>query len=178
MKRGNAFESKYLGKEELLQPVRSTIANVYQKQIDGENNQKETKCVLSFGDAGIKPLIVNLTNWTTLEAMYGEESDNWRGKPIEVYVDPSVMYGKKMVGGVRVRAIPAGTAPAPAPAPPVDLIQLPEALDAVGADTLRDAIKAKGFTGYNAERDTAMVRQLIDASPQAEASSDPDDIPF
>lgn len=40
-----------------------------------------------------------------LAAGWGTESQNWIGKSVQIYCEPSVTYGGKEVGGVRVRAM-------------------------------------------------------------------------
>lgn len=37
-----------------------------------------------------------------LVALYGKESDNWIGKRITLYRDPSVRFGKDEVGGIKI----------------------------------------------------------------------------
>lgn len=115
LKRTDVFKSNYVGQADLDHPVIVKIADAQIEQINGDDG-KEEKAVLHFERDKIKPLILNSGNWATIEAAYGEDSDNWIGKEIEVYVDPNVMYGKKKVGGVRVR-IPSGAGSPAAPAP-------------------------------------------------------------
>ena len=180
--RGNVFPSKYLGKEDVTTPIRATIGSVYLDQIQGEHGM-ENKAVISFTDVGIKAMIVNSTNWDALEASYGADTDGWIGKPVEVYVDPGVMFGGRRVGGVRVR-VPAG----PAPAPALPMLTWPEAIAAAGQagiskDDLVAALKAKGFTGYVAARDTVTERAMIADKTAQPAAFDADvppegDIPF
>lgn len=40
-----------------------------------------------------------------LIAAWGDESDVWTGRQVQLYYDPEVVYGGKKVGGVRVRAM-------------------------------------------------------------------------
>lgn len=108
MKRSDAFPAKYLSKDDVPSPITAVIADVAVEDVNGDHG-KERKPVMTFADS-VKPLIVNNVNWETLENAYGEDSDDWRGKPVEIYVDPSVMFGGRRVGGVRVR-IPAKPAP-------------------------------------------------------------------
>lgn len=115
MKRDQAFPSNYLGQEDIKQPIVVTISGVRVEQlIDRETGGKKQKPVMSFTDEAIKPLILNNHNWTVLESAYGDDSDLWLGKPIEIYCDPNIMFGKRRTGGLRLR-IPSrsgnGTAP-------------------------------------------------------------------
>lgn len=118
MKRTDAFPSKYLSKTDVNPPIIATIKTVEIEDVGGEGN-KETKPVIFFrGD--VKPMILNNTNWLIIEESHGADTDDWIGKQIEMYFDPSVMYGGKKVGGVRVRIPAAGAVQAPAPAPVAD----------------------------------------------------------
>lgn len=58
------------------------------------------------------------TNREILKAAYGSASGAWRGKEVGFFIDPTVMYGGKAVGGVRIRCFApdpfADTPPAPA----------------------------------------------------------------
>lgn len=109
MKRNDAFPSRYLSKADIPAPVVAVIASVANEPL-GQGQAQEVKPVLSFTGDSPKPMVCNASNWDTLEGLYGEESDNWTGKRIEIWVDPTVMYGGKREGGLRLRA------PAAAPA--------------------------------------------------------------
>ena len=182
--RGAVFPSKYICKEDVLSPLSASIANVYMEDIQGDHGM-EKKAIMSFTDTGIKCLILNNTNWGAMEDVYGENTDGWVGRPVEIFVDPNVMFGGKKVGGVRIR-VPNGAAPVGAPAGvALDYAAAVAACVAAGVtkDQLVAAIKAGGHTkGYNPVRDTPTVHALI-AKATDEANfgpeSDPNDlIPF
>lgn len=40
-----------------------------------------------------------------MAAAWGRDSDNWIGKHAQIYCEPTVKYGGKEVGGVRIRAL-------------------------------------------------------------------------
>jgi len=102
MKRTEAFPSKYLSKEDVKDaPKLGVIDSVIQETFEDDDGKK-LKPILTFSN-DIKPMVLNNSNWLTIEDAYGEESDAWKGKTIELYHDPSVMFGNKRVGGVRVR---------------------------------------------------------------------------
>ena len=59
-----------------------------------------------------KALILNKTNAMTLSSVYGDDTDNWTGKPVELY--SQIVQGPNgMVEGLRVR-VPEQAQPAPA----------------------------------------------------------------
>lgn len=120
MKRTDAFKSNYLGQGDLEQPTIAVIQDVGIESLNGDGG-KEDKPVAHFTN-GIKPMILNLINWQTIEDAYGEDSDLWVGKRVELYVDKNVMFGAKKVGGVRVR-IPNGVAHPAVDKSPVDALK-------------------------------------------------------
>lgn len=103
MKRSEAFPSNYVSKDDVEPAVVWTIASVVCVEMDGDDGRKKNPPVAYFKEEEAKPLILNNTNWMVLEDLYGEDSDLWIDKPIELYKDPAVMFGGKRVGGVRVR---------------------------------------------------------------------------
>lgn len=102
MKLNDLYPSNFLKKEDVTTPVVATIKLVIQEEINSDGG-KETKPILHFA-ALLKPLVLNRGNGETIAAIYGDDTDLWVGKPIEIYADPSVMFAGKRVGGVRVRA--------------------------------------------------------------------------
>lgn len=114
LKRSDVFQSKYCSQADLEHPVIVTIKHAEMETIKSDDGN-EDKAVLYFERDRLKPMILNSGNWATIEEAYGTDSDMWINKPIEVYVDPNVMFGKKKVGGVRVR-IPSGTGSVSTPA--------------------------------------------------------------
>ena len=115
MRRSDVFPSKFMGKDDIGPGLTLTIGQVVQEGVESDGDMKQ-KAVMYFEEHDAKPWIINAGNWMTIEDAYGEESDDWFGKPIELYVDPSVMFGGKRVGGVRVRIPRGGTRPAARPA--------------------------------------------------------------
>lgn len=117
MKRSQAFPGNYLAKEDVTDAVTAIIATVAMEPVR-EDNGDRMKPVLRFAQDQLRPLILNNVNWDTLEHAYGDDSDAWLGRPVEIYCDPSVMFGGRRVGGVRVR-VPREAPPAkPAEGPP------------------------------------------------------------
>ena len=101
MKRSDAFPSTYLSKEDITAPLVASIESVQKETIQSEHGEEE-RPVMRFREDG-KPLILNGTNWDVCEATFGEESDKWRGRTVEIYVDPRVKFKGKTVGGIRLR---------------------------------------------------------------------------
>ena len=104
--------SKNLRKEDVPHPFIAIICEVRVQTFEKTaRSPREDKDMLHFTDPSIKPLGLNVTNKRILVAAYGDESDNWRGQPVEIYVDPNVTNSRgEIVGGIRLR-IPTATAP-------------------------------------------------------------------
>lgn len=141
MKRNQALPSKYLGQEDFPNAVQCEIAEVVMEEIeDRDKGITKTKAVLYVRHASDRQLdterglVLNCTNWDAIAEMRGEspnetDTDEWIGMLIVLYKDANVMFGKKKVGGVRIRAPKSAqpqtrnggrkTAPAPEEEPPI-----------------------------------------------------------
>lgn len=177
MRRADAFPSRYLGQTDLERPTAATIADVRFEEVGGDHGL-EDKAVMFFAEEDMKPMILNMTNWTTLEDAYGEDTEDWANKPIELYVDPGVMFGKKKVGGVRVR-VRSGRRTAPAGKEKWGWAEAQKHAAAAGisVDALKAGLQELGHDAYNAKRDTPIVKQMIAEIDSLEPSDD-EDIPF
>lgn len=81
-----------------------TIASVSQENVAKEGADPEMKWVLHLTNFD-KPLVLNSTNAQLIAKFLGsEQTDDWEGKKIILYDDPTVSFGGKIVGGIRVRA--------------------------------------------------------------------------
>lgn len=174
MKMNQMFPSNWLAKEDLASPVRAVIKTVTREEIKGDDGN-ELKTILAF-QGNVKSMILNKTNAEFLVAEFGDDSDLWLGKTVELYVDPSVMFGGKRIGGVRLRA-PAGAG---------DVWAWPRAVKeaanvGITEDALKIELKKAGLTGYDAKRDTPTVQKMIDEISGAGHGLDeppPGEIPF
>lgn len=122
-------ESKYLKKEDCGQGILVTIKGLSQENMAMEGDPQELKWVLHFME-NIKPMALNSTNAQLIaQVAQSEETDDWPGKKIVLYSDPSISFGGKLVGGIRVRA-PRNQPPKPMmanPAPPPQPVRGPAA---------------------------------------------------
>lgn len=201
MRRSQAFPSKYLGKDDLDHPRVLTIDDVHQDDIESDG-QISTKAVMDFRERDAKPWIINVGNWMTIEDAYGEDSEDWIGKQVELYVDPNVMFGQKRVGGVRVRiptaSQPAGQKQRNHPQPQLSTetitgvevkggwygIQTDKGLFVTDNKDLGDTVQSWGHipAAFTYEINPQGKRLLLDASPAGEPATvtadDDDVIPF
>lgn len=63
-----------------------------------------------------KHLLANKTNSMRIAYMFGDDTDHWPGKKVQLYTELTTYQGK-VTPGIRVRPVKA-TAPAPAPRKP------------------------------------------------------------
>jgi len=111
-------QTKSLTAADIQQPTLKIISSVTAETI----GTGPAKPVAWFTD-GTK-LILNQFNAFELSSWYGDDTDHWTGKPVELY-PANTMYQGKTVPCIRVRqpqqqvatTVPVASAPAPKPAP-------------------------------------------------------------
>lgn len=178
MNTSELFESKYLKKEEINMPTTAHIAGVSVEVLKSQGGDKR-KGILHFTGGRLKPMVLNVMNSNVISGAYGNETDLWNGKPVEIFVDPNVMMGTQRVGGLRIRIPSAnytGNAPSghtPAGPPIMNLAMALAALQSVNLtkDDLKRVITSKGFTGYMPDRDTKTVYEMISEAKENAAKA-------
>lgn len=132
-------ESNFLKKEDCGNGILVTIKTVSQENVAKSGAPEELKWCVHFGELE-KPMVLNNTNAQLIaQIAKSEETDHWTGVKVVLFHDPSVSYGGKIIGGIRVRAprgkaaqqqnAPAPPKPAPLPVPTEDPISGPDDLD-------------------------------------------------
>ena len=98
------IESKFLKKEDLDYDNGNLVTIVkLDQQNAGTADEEEMKWCMYFREFK-KPLVLNSTNIQLAVKATGEEdTDDWIGKKIIIYVDDNVSFGGKLVGGIRIR---------------------------------------------------------------------------
>lgn len=162
------YPSKTLSGADVPSPIQATIARIKIESL-GRGADANEKPVLSF-QGSVKPMVLNKTNAKVLARQWGNDSAAWIGKTVEIYFDPNVEYAGERVGGLRLR-IPTHVATNGGPA----CWTLQQAADEGGKFGITKAdiiakLKAAGFGGWKADRDTAVVQAMIAAKSQAEES--------
>ncbi len=96
-----AYPSKYIKESDLQGQSRVlTIARVSVESLDQSSG--ETKPVVYFQGAQ-KGLVLNVTNKNVFVLLYGKETNNWTGRPIELYPSQTDFRGE-VVACIRCRA--------------------------------------------------------------------------
>jgi hypothetical protein len=97
---GNA---KFLKKEDISSPINTSILWIKEEEVTAPGKGTETRLVL-YLDGLKKGLVLNTANAEALLEITGtDDYENWSDIPILLYVDPEVTFGKKKVGGIRIR---------------------------------------------------------------------------
>jgi hypothetical protein len=81
-----------------------TIKEVTEENVALEYKPEEIKYVLYF-EENYKPWTPGIETLETIKQINGSGNvDEWPGTKIVLFVDPSVKFGGKVVGGIRCRA--------------------------------------------------------------------------
>ena len=79
------------------------IDRVVNEKVQSVNGKSEEKMVVYFSD-GNKPLVLNKTNAKIIQKIYNSPYiEDWKGRAIQIYYDPTIRFGREKVGGLRVR---------------------------------------------------------------------------
>jgi len=96
--------SKFLKKEDVGNGKLVTVKAIEQENVAMDNQPADMKYTLVFNELK-KPLVLNSTNIQLAASIFAsQDTDDWMGKPLVLYVDPNVSFGGQVVGGIRVRA--------------------------------------------------------------------------
>ena len=97
-------ESKYMRKDDVPEEgVDLTIRGFKREILKGDEGDEE-KTILYFAEEGYAPLVLNRTNANRIAVATGAKTaGEARGKKINVYHDPMIEFGGRIVGGCRIR---------------------------------------------------------------------------
>lgn len=104
MKTSAMMPSKYLKQSDFPEPQMLTISKVEMTNVAPQGQPRKARGVMFF-ERVEKGLVLNKGNLTRAEKALGsDETDDWVGKQIVVYVDPDVEFAGEIVGGIKLRA--------------------------------------------------------------------------
>lgn len=116
MKASDAFPSKYLKATDILNKrIQVIVLRVEMESIDPSEPDKP----VCYFKNGSKPMVLNKTNTSVMVDLYGDEMDDWAGKPA-ILTTHRVTYQGKPTNGLLLESPPAGTKVPKAPPPPAD----------------------------------------------------------
>lgn len=105
-------ESRFLKKEDVGPGKLLTIESCDQQNVAKKDEAPEMKWCLHFVETE-KPVVLNRINSELVAQITGERnSDDWGGHKVVLYSDPTIAFGGKLVGGIRIRAPKNKVAPA------------------------------------------------------------------
>ncbi len=100
---GDMIESKYLKQSDVEDEAIVTIQKVGKGNISKPGDEPEMKWMIRFEEFQ-KPMILNSTNIKRLSrACKSEDTDDWTGKKVTLFVDHDVEFAGNIVGGLRIR---------------------------------------------------------------------------
>ena len=116
-------QSNFLTRHDVGKGMLVTIkGDVFQENVAKSGAPEELRYCIEFEEAE-KPMVLNSTNGQIIAGITGsQESTAWAGHKIVLFDDPTVSFGGKLVGGIRVRAPrnqPSKAQPKPEPQPRV-----------------------------------------------------------
>jgi len=96
--------SKYVKKDDVEKPILVKIYKIDQQDVSMEGQAPSRKWIMHFSNHD-KPLVLNQTNIELAAIALGSENtDDWITKEIVLFNDPTIMFGGRVTGGVRIRA--------------------------------------------------------------------------
>jgi len=104
---GEMKNSRFLTQHELGEAGRIlTVQTVDQQNVAPENQPRDMKWVMHFEEEWAKPLVLNRIN-TELAAklLKSDDTDDWQGKQMVAFQDPTISYAGQLKGGIRLRAV-------------------------------------------------------------------------
>jgi len=98
--------SQWLGSDDMGDDgtVTLTVARVEEARVESDTGTKR-RPIVHFRE-NVRPWQPCITTCECMAAMYGDDTDGWSAKPVTLWWDPSVKFGRDTVGGVRVRGAP------------------------------------------------------------------------
>lgn len=99
--------SKYLKQNDVGEDgVILTIRGFKTETLETDDGGPEEKIVVYWMEEGYKPMVLNKTNAQLMGRATGvNTAGEAKGKQVVVYADPSVGFGGKMTGGLRIKKV-------------------------------------------------------------------------
>ena len=113
MKVSDLMTSKFLKQSDVPEDKLVTVKELKKQNVARDDEDAEYKYTVYFEEFE-KGMVLNSTNIKRLAKALGDDTDNWIGGKVVLYVDPDVEYAGQIVGGLRIRPRKS-TKPAPTP---------------------------------------------------------------
>jgi hypothetical protein len=94
--------SNYLKQSDFPEDYVVTVRSIERKNIAMDGKPADYKWLAHYAEFE-KPMVLNSTNIQLMSKACGsDDTDDWIGKQIIVYVDENVSFGGELVGGLRI----------------------------------------------------------------------------
>ena len=103
MKISAMMESKYLKQSDVDDETLVTVKGLKKVNVARDDEEPEYRWTCQFAEFA-KPMVLNATNIKRMGKALGDDTDDWIGKQVIVYVDPDIEFGGNVVGGLRIKA--------------------------------------------------------------------------
>lgn len=103
MKASSMLESKYLKQSDVDGEVLVTVRGVKRVNVARDDEEPEYRWTVKFQEFE-KPMVLNATNIKRMAKALGDDTDDWIGGNVLLYVDPDIEFGGNVVGGLRIKA--------------------------------------------------------------------------
>ena len=103
MKIDDLMPSKYLKQSDVTEDTLVTVEGLKKVNVARDDEEAEYKFVIQFKEFS-KPMVLNSTNIKRLGKALGDDTDDWTGGQVVLYVDHDIEFGGNIVGGLRIRA--------------------------------------------------------------------------
>ena len=104
MKLNDMMPSKYLKTGDIEKDTLVTVKKLTKVNVARDDAEAEYKWTVTFEEFD-KSIVLNKTNLVRLGKALGDDTDDWIGKSVVLYVDDNVQYGAEVVSGLRIRAV-------------------------------------------------------------------------
>jgi len=101
---GKFSQSKYIKQSDVEEPTLVTVRGVTAENVAKPGEEERIRAIVHFEEFD-KGMVFNKTNLNRAAKSFGsEDTDDWIGKKLVIYVDEEVEMAGEIVGGLRVRA--------------------------------------------------------------------------
>ena len=104
MKLNDMMPSKYLKTSDVDGDTVVTVKELKKVNVARDDAEAEYKWTITFQEFP-KAMVLNKTNLIRMGKALGDDSDDWIGNQVVLYVDDNVQYGADVVSGLRIRAV-------------------------------------------------------------------------
>lgn len=103
MKIDALLPSRFLKQADIDGEQLVTVTEIKKSKVSQDDEPDEYKFVLHFKELD-RGMVLNATNIKRLGKALGNDTDDWIGGQVILYVDENIEYAGNIVGGLRIRA--------------------------------------------------------------------------